>query len=159
MGRRIQASDDIGDAAWPYATMFLYGFFGRQSPGGRRYWFQSMVLGVLLGVSLVALTGEAPPLFPVQVWALVLPACALGMFAALARYLRGLDELSRSIQLKALAVGYGAAMVLGAALLGLLLSAPSGAFTGMHPLTWATPLLAAELIRCVALVVFARRFG
>jgi len=29
----------------------------------------------------------------------------------------------------------------------------------VHPLAWVAPLLAAEIIRGAALVVFARRFG
>ena len=138
---------------------FFFGFFGERSPGGRQYSWQSLVAGSLLGISLGALASDGTPLFPAQVWALLLPASAIGMVAALARYLRGLDELSRSIQLKALAVGYGAAIVLGAGFLGLVLAAPAGTLAGVHPLAWATPLVGAEVIRCAALVVVARRFG
>lgn len=159
MQGHMRVSSESVDASWPYATLFFFGFFGETSPGGRRYSWQSLVAGLMLGISLGALASESAPLFPAVVWATLLPASAIALFAALACYLRGLDELSRSIQLKALAVGYGAAIVLGSGVLGLVLAAPAGTLAGVHPLAWTIPLVGAEIIRCAALVVFARRFG
>jgi len=89
----------------------------------------------------------------------MLPASAAALALGVSRYLRGLDELSRSIQLQALAVGYGTAMILGMALVGLLLIAPAGTAAGWRHAVWLVPLFIAETARCVALVVFARRYG
>lgn len=159
MGRQAEATGRHGESGWPYASLLFFGMFGARSPGSLRLTAQSLLAGLVMGLSIAALTKDAPPLLPALAWALMLPASAAALALGVSRYLRGLDELSRSIQLQALAVGYGTAMILGMALVGLLLIAPAGTAAGWHPAVWLVPLFIAETARCVALVVFARRYG
>lgn len=159
MGRQADTITRQDESGWPYASLLLCGLFGIRSPGALAYSARSILAAVVMGLSLAAVTQESPPLLPAEAWALMLPASAAAIALAVFRYLRRLDELTRTIQLQALAVGYGTAVILGMALLGLLLIAPAGTAAGLHPTVWLVPLLVAETARGVALVVFARRYG
>ena len=135
------------DRDWPYTSLLGFGYFGQDSPGGKRLarettaWLALAVVAMVLG----------------GLWAYALPVSVLGVGWAYVRYLGGLDELSRTIQLKAFAVAYGAAMAIGAVLAALALASPDGG-PGVHPAVIFPTLVLAEGVRGVALVVQARRY-
>lgn len=141
---------------WPYASLLVFGFFGSDTPAGRRLVWRSNA-GIAVVVISVALLLRLSHLH----WALAagllgLPAGVAGIAWSYARYLSELDELSRMIQLRAFAFSYGAAMTIAAALLG-----PALLFSGPSPLSAAAVLpwlVWAEGCRGLALVVLARRY-
>ena len=135
------------DGDWPYASLLVFGYFGEDSPGGKRLARETTVW---LAVAVVAMVVGAP-------WAYGLPVSVVGIGWAYARYLRGLDELSRTIQLKAFAVAYGTAMAIGAVLTALALAWPEVG-QGVSLVAVFPVLVLAEGVRGVALVVEARRY-
>lgn len=135
------------DGDWPYRSLLVFGYFGRDSPGGKRFAWETTAWLVLAVVAMVA---RGP-------WAFGLPVAVVGIGWSYARYLGGLDELSRTIQLKAFAVAYGAAMTIGAVLAALALASPDGG-GGVSPIAVFPLLVLAEIVRGIALVVQARRY-
>lgn len=136
------------DGAWPYTSLLMFGYFGRGSPGGERLARETTVW---LALAVAAMVAAGP-------WAYALPVSVVGIGWSYARYLRGLDELSRMIQLKALAVSYGAAMTIGAVVAALALASPNVDQT-MSPAAVFPFLVLAEGVRGIALVIQARRYG
>jgi len=139
------ASATEGPAAWPYASMLIFGYFGADTPAGKRLARETSAALVLIVVAAV-LGG---------VWSMGIPAGVAAIGWSYARYLPQLDELSRSIQLRALAFSYGAAMTLGAAVLAVALAWPDAA---IGPAGSFVALVLAEPLRGVALVVLARKY-
>lgn len=135
------------DGDWPYTSLLMFGYFGQGSPGGKRLARETTVW-LALAVTAMAVAG---PL------AYALPVSVVGIGWSYARYLDGLDELSRTIQLKAFAAAYGAAMTIGAVLATLALAAPSVG-PGMSPAAVFPLLVLAEGVRGITLVVQARRY-
>ncbi len=151
---------DEGGSSWPYRSLLLAGYFGADAPAGRR--LRRRVWLALLGLPLVNLLPVAPGLQALRpmLWRLVLPVSLPSAVAvivwAYVRYLGELDELSRLIQLEALAFSYGAAMTLAALCAALdVVARPAGG--ALHGLTVFLVLMLAELLRGVVLVLRARR--
>lgn len=143
------------DAAWPYASLLLFGFFGSGSPEGRRLarWTTVATVGVLVGAGGLVLGGASSGPARLALGAL-LPGMVVLMAVAYVRYLAALDELARLIQLQAFAVAYGFAMLMAA---GLFALASVGEGPAVHG-AWAAGMVAvAEVVRGVALAFFARR--
>ena len=107
-GRR---DEDTG-ADWPYGTLLFFGFFGTDTPEGRRLAWRSSALLVVFVVCALGVRGGYDAFFPDALWVAGMPGSVVGLWWAYARYLGALDELSRAIQLRAFAAAYGAAMTL-----------------------------------------------
>lgn len=152
------SSDRSGDRpGWPYASLLLFGFFGVDTPEGRRLaWETSAGLALLL-VAAVALRSDPAFPLPELLWVVALPAGPVVIGWAYARYLAKLDELGRMIQLRAFAFSYGAVLTLAAAMIAVLLADPSLG-EAVAPSTFLAWLVAAELFRGLALVVLARTY-
>jgi hypothetical protein len=143
-------------APWPYASLFFFGFFGTDSPAGKRLaWRTTWGLGLfLLGAFLLA-----PQHTVTSVGGfLAMPGGVLLIGRAYRSYLRELDELSRTIQLEAFSLAFGAAMTLMAILMAVEMVAPPGTHLGPGTAPLATWLLLAEPFRGLALVIVARRY-
>jgi len=106
---------------------------------------------ILLSVSLQR---AVPQLFPSIALGLALPVGVAWIGWAAARYLSTLDELERTIQLKAYAFSYGSVVVFA----GALYSAALMTGVSSHPMVFLLVLAVGELVRGVALVAFARGF-
>ncbi len=99
------APDNDG-SKWPSSAMLGYGTFGRRTPAGRRYHFRTAValIAMLVLASAVALLGLRFP--DNRLWLVVLSLIPGAAFSYIAwefrRYILGLDELARRIQLEAI---------------------------------------------------------
>jgi len=147
-----QVSDE---SAWPYASLFLFGFFDANTPGGRQLiWRTSSALGLFL-ISFLGLRGVFGLHIPQLFWVLAMPAAVCIIGWAYVMYLRTLDELSRRIQLEAFALAYGAVMVIffGAVAFSLRHLDHSVALSDLMFL-----IIGAEPIRGAALVYLARNY-
>jgi hypothetical protein len=93
----------------------------REKTALRRY---AVELGIAVGLFLVLLLVPAQLVFPdggpawALIWALLPMIPAIGVVAAVARYIRRVDELQRRVVLESLSVGFAVGMVtaLGCAL-------------------------------------------
>lgn len=142
------------NAGWPYASLLLFGFFGAGTPEGKRLARRTFGFLIVYVVCALGLAGGYDGPFPDLLWLAGAPGAAVGVWWAYARYLGELDELSRAIQLKALAFAYGAAMTLMVTALAVSWLRP-GAET---PETLILLPLLAEGFRGVALVYLARQY-
>lgn len=146
--------DEDTRADWPYGTLFFFGFFGTETPEGRRLAWQSSALLVFFLVCVLGLRDGYGRAFPDVLWVVGIPGSVVGLWWAYARYLGALDELSRAIQLKAFAVAYGAVMTLVAGALAVAWIDPAPAVPEHLVLL---PVFA-EGFRGLALAVLARRY-
>lgn len=140
---------------WPYTSLLIFGFFGTDTMEGKRLAWRTTLFMVLFVVSVIGLGGGYSGPFPDLLWLAGMPGAVVGIWWSYGRYLGALDELSRSIQLRAFGVAYGAAMTLMA--LGMAV-----AWTLPEPASPASLLglpVFAELARGFALAHFARRYG
>lgn len=144
------------DSAWPYASLLFFGFFGSDTPAGRRLAWRSTVALLVFGVAAVALGGSFAQPVPDIVWVLAIPGAVLAIGWSYARYLASLDELSRLIQLKACAFSYGAAMVVAFGLVALGMADTGGAAVAGRFL-WLIAFV--EILRGLALVRLARTYA
>jgi hypothetical protein len=133
--------------------LLLFGFFGTDTPAGKRLARRTTAGLVLFLISGVALGGEGD-LIPKWIWVACVPLSVAGIAVAYGIYLRQLDELSRLIQLKAFAFAYGAIMTVALGLSAVVLTRPSLA----HPALLLGGLVVIEGLRGLALVVLARRY-
>lgn len=158
MDRQPESSADrngVGEGAdWPYASLMLFGFFGTDTPEGKRLAWRTAAALVLFVVSALGLADGFHSPFPDVLWVLGLPGSVLAIGWAYGRYLGALDELNRTIQLKAFVFAYGAAMTLMAIGVTVALIAPTSA----SPKRLLLLPVFAELFRGVALAVLARRY-
>lgn len=148
----------VESPAWPYASLFIFGFFGTGSPGGKRLaWRTSGALALVL-VGMV-LTGAPSPAVALA-GAAVIPVGVLGIAISYTSYLRELDELSRLIQLEAFALSYLAGGVIVGILGGISLAFPElwGFSTWGGPVAPVFWIILAEPFRGLALVLRARRY-
>ncbi len=108
------------NSRWPATPILVYGTFGARTPEGRRYHFRcgaallSMVACMLLGTLL----RHVAPGGPLKVAIALVPGATCAYIAwEFRRYLSGLDELARRIQLESIAwtylSGLAFAMLLG----------------------------------------------
>ncbi len=151
---------DEGGSAWPYRSLLLAGYFGADVPAGKR--LRRRVWLALLALPLVNLLPFVPGLEALRptLWRVVLtgslPSTVVVIVWAHVRDLGEIDELSRLIQLEALAFSYGAVMTLAALCAALdIVARPLGG--AVHGMTVFLVLLVAELLRGVVLVLRARR--
>jgi hypothetical protein len=108
-----EPTDETNDeSSWPYASLLLFGFFGHNSPGGRKLSWRTGGALVLFLVAAMGIQGALGPIIPQPVWITLVPVSILAIAAAYVVYLRGLDELNRRIQLEAFALAYAATMVI-----------------------------------------------
>lgn len=142
-----------GSVEWPYSSLLLFGFFGTDTPAGRKLARRTTAGLVLLIIAGLALGSEREPI-PRWVWVTSVPVAVAGIALAHARYLGQLDELSRLIQLKAFAFAYAVVMVLAMGLSAVVLTRPSM----VHPALLLGGLIVVEALRGLALVVLARRY-
>ena len=142
------------DAEWPYASLLILGYFGADTPAGKRLARRTTGFLLVFVVSMLGLRDGFEQLFPDLLWLLGLPFSVLGIWWAYARYMPTLDELSRVIQLRSFAVAYGAAMVLLAVGLAVAWINP----TPRVPWQLLALPVFAEGARGMALAHFARRY-
>lgn len=149
--KRVDGDDK---AEWPYASLLLFGFFGAHTPAGKRLVRETaMALFLIVGSMVLVRTGvRAAGLLG----AVMLPGAVAWIGWAYARYLRALDELGRTMQLKAFAFSYGVAMTLAAAVAGL--GTAGYPASGIEPMAFLVILVLTEPIRGLALAVLARRY-
>ena len=149
--RSVETNDE--GAEWPYASLVLFGHFGASTPEGKRVAWRSTAFLALLVASALALRDGYQTPFPDLLWLLGIPGAAAGMWWSYARYLGALDELARTLQLRAFAFAYGAAMTLMT--VGLALASVTPAPEVSRGLL-ALPVLA-EPLRGAVLVYLARK--
>lgn len=149
---------DEGDD-WPYASILILGYFGSDSRAGKRLVLEASAALLLLVISAAALAGGFPgPGHPIQwLFAAALPLSVASIVWSYARYMSSLDELGRTMQLKAFAFSYGVVMTLAAAMVGLAM-VTSGGSGGEYPASYLWFLVAAEPVRAYALFVLARKY-
>ena len=145
-------TDEPGD--WPYASLVIFGFFGTDTPEGKRLARRTTAFLALLVVGGIGLRDGYRTPFPDLLWLICIPGSAVGMWWSYTRYLRALDELRRTIQLKAFAFAYGAALTLMVTGLGVALIDPTPQVPRQ---LLALPVLA-ELFRGAALAYLARHY-
>jgi hypothetical protein len=137
-------------ATWPWASILLVGTFGRQSTGARRYHRRTfLALGgfLILFPVLMALAslGDAPAA------RFLAPLLGGALFAfvgrELWRYVSGLDEMERTLQLEAMSLTY---------LIGMPVFVTAH-FAGVASAwSWHFPPLAYILLDIVRAIVLAR---
>lgn len=151
MRDEMKDTQQPGDSSWPYASMIGFGYFGANTPEGRRLAVRTLAALAVVCAGLVGLS----PQFPLAVRLLSSVGLVGGvafMFRENVVYVRGLDELSQMLQVQAMAVAYGAVWTIVAVLYAtsLLLGPLSGP-------VWLVGLVLAEPIRGYALARLARR--
>jgi len=96
---------------WPYGSLLLMGFFGTDSPAGRKLAIRSLLTVILfiagfLGVHLF----ETAAFIYMSV--VLMPLSIMLIVYSYVIYLKSLDTLERLIQMTAFAASYGAALVI-----------------------------------------------
>ncbi len=149
-------NDPIEDPAeWPYTTLLLFGYFGQNTPAGKRLSRRTNAFMALFVVCMFTSGArDGYHALPDLLWVLGIPASVIGIWWAYSRYLRSLDELSQMLQLKAFAFGYGAAMTLMAVGLAVAWIAP----TPRAPRELLVLPVFAEVFRGLALAHLARQY-
>jgi hypothetical protein len=105
--------DDLNKTThWPYASLFFFGYFGKNSPGGKTLFIRNTIGALLCVVGLLLSPVVEKPLLVIPVLTLV-PVSVLIIMWAYKEYLAQLDELSRMIQYESFAFSYGMAMAIG----------------------------------------------
>lgn len=151
------AFKDNGDSTvqWPWTSMLLLGTFGRHTSGSRRYHVRTVIALAVLTAGMLLAPGVGATLDPRHArW---IPALLFGTtFSVIAyelwRYVAGLDELSRTLQLEAMAITY---------LIGLPLFMTSHGISMAVSWSWHLPALAylaLDLLRGLVVVLLARRY-
>ncbi len=102
---------------WPYASLFFFGYFGKNSPGGRTLFIRNTIGALLCAFGIILSPVFENPFFVIPVLTLI-PASVLIIMWAYKEYLAQLDELSRMIQYESFAFAYGMAMAIGLTLYG-----------------------------------------
>jgi hypothetical protein len=102
-------------AEWPFSSMLLIGTFGHShTPASRRYHLEAaiavaiLLVGALIANALAPALGIRPMLFR----GILASTVFVFLGAALWRYVGSLDELSRRLQLEAMAISYICAIAL-----------------------------------------------
>lgn len=142
----------LNDSRWPWASILLIGTFGSADPASRRYhWRCGIALGIWI-LGLLSLTALATRLG--NPWApAILTAGVFGYIGfELWRLVGGLDELSRKLQLEAMAIAY----LIG---LPIFVSAPFvAAATGWSWQLPAAAYIGLDVIRGAVLAMRARKY-
>jgi hypothetical protein len=96
---------------WPYGSLLLIGFFGTNSPDGRKLAVRSFLSLFLFIVGFAGVHFfETAALTYVS--AILMPLSILLIVYSYVLYLKSLDTLERLIQLTAFAASYGAVLVI-----------------------------------------------
>jgi hypothetical protein len=135
---------------WPYASLFFFGYFGKNSPGGRTLYIRSTIGTLLCALGIILSPIFESPFFFIPALTLV-PVSVLIIMWAYKEYLSELDELSKMIQYEAFAFAYGMAMAIG-----LTLYAAGFTFDTVYP---AVFILFAEFLRGLALTRIAKKYS
>ena len=140
---------DNNYSEWPYRSLILFGFFGPDSPQGKRLLILS-TLGLLLFIIGFVGTQILESMMWQYVSAVQIPTSALIVIYANTSYIKSLDSLEKLIQLTAFAAAYGAAIFIGFTIFAL------NSVTGFYisPL-W---LLLAEPLRGMILFFTSRKY-
>ena len=107
--QRVDPDDD--GSSWPYLDMLGFGYFGSDTPSGRRHRNRSFAWLAVFLVAAVALAPTSLPWAARVICAVAVPLAWVGIVWSNVRYFSELDELSRLIQLEAAALSYGAVIV------------------------------------------------
>ena len=157
-------------ASWPYGAMLGMGYFGSDTPEGRRHRNRCVAwLGVFI-ITSIALSAHSLPSLIRLACAVAVPLSWAGIVWSNVRYVSELDELNRLIMLEAAALAYGMVIVLAAAWYALWqLGIIAALVVGLHadarhgsaylPILVFPVILLAELLRAVTLVLLARSRG
>jgi hypothetical protein len=151
--RDERVSEREDSATWPYTSILVFGFFGADTPAGRRLaWRTTFALAAFLMFS-VGVHDAVLPAVPAAFWVVGLAVSVVGIGLSYWLYLRALDELSQLLQLKAFAFAYGCVMVIAATLFGASIALTDA----LRPQHWLALLVIAEPLRGAALAYLARR--
>jgi hypothetical protein len=112
------SNQDKEHSEWPYGSLLLIGFFGTNSPDGRKLAVRSFLTLLLFiaGFAGVHLFENAALTY---VSAALMPLSILLIVYSYVLYLKSLDTLERLIQLTAFAATYGAVLVLAISIYAL----------------------------------------
>jgi hypothetical protein len=146
--------NSLDQAPWPYASLLLFGIFGTDSPEGKRYLRRTTIALLLAGVG--ARTLHSPAFATRSIGATAIIGGVFAISWAFVRYMSELDELSRRIQLEALAIAYGCVMML--AFIWFALVSVGSQATAVSPAQAVGWLLMAEPLRGIALIHVAKRY-
>ena len=146
-----QESNKLNDSSpWPYSSLFLFGYFGKESPGGKTLFNRNMIGALLCAFGIILSPVVEHPLLVIPVITLI-PSSVLLIMWAYKEYLLQLDELSRMIQYESFAFAYGIAMAIG-----LTLYSIGFPFNTTFPAIW---ILFAEGLRGLALTRIAKKYA
>ena len=138
------------NSTWPYSSLLLFGYFGKQAPGGRTLALRTTIAFIIFVTGFIAMD-LVENKFVEFLLANTTPLAVLIIMWAYKEYLAGLDELSRTIQYKAFAISYGTSMLFAMTLTTM------GFFIGTVFLpVW---VIFAECVRGIALAVIARGYA
>ena len=150
MEKLMNQVKQTSNSTWPYSSLLLFGYFGKQAPGGRTLAVRNTIALVIFFVGVYLITITQNPLFKLALIT-TSPLAVVIIMWAYKEYLAGLDELSRRIQYEAFAFSYGAAIAIALT----LFTASIYLETLLLPL-W---VIVAEALRGVALVFIARKYA
>jgi hypothetical protein len=133
---------------WPYSSLLFLGYFGPNYPGGRALAFRATLalIAFVIGVLMIQAGGG---LIVHAIGGLMVVGSITALVYSNARYLSGLDELSRRIQLEAFSWTYAVAFFV----MAMLLVVGRGTLS-MNPLF----LVFLEPVRGAVLVLVARKY-
>lgn len=102
---------DKKHSEWPYGSLLIMGFFGVDSPEGKKLSIRSLLAVVFFIAGFIgAQFFESAPL--IYFSAALMPLSVLFVVYSYVFYLKSLDTLERLIQLTAFAASYGAVLVI-----------------------------------------------
>ena len=146
-----------GNSKWPAFTMMFVGTFGSRTPAGRRYHRQCWIAFMILSFVVFTLLVLPKDWIPDQARRLLMALLPGGAFTYIAwafnRYLQGLDELARRLQLEAIARTYLIGIAVAALLGGFALAYNWGQWF-LNPIWFIT----LEPVRGAALYWMSRRY-
>lgn len=144
-----EQTNKANNTHWPYTSLLLFGYFGKDSPGGKTLFIRSTIGVFLCAIGIVFSAVFENPMLVIPTLTLI-PVSVLIIMWAYKEYLAQLDELSRTIQYESLAFAYGIAMVIG-----LTLHAFGVQFDTPFSPIW---ILFAEGLRGFALTRIAKKY-
>ncbi len=138
---------------WPYSSLLFFGYFGKNSPGGKRLFWRTWIsiLVFFVGMFMIEVLDQSSHIM-LQIAAVsFIPTAIFIVMWAYREYLNELDELSQMIQYKAFAFSYGLAMAIA-----VTLYATNFQFGIYLPALW---VIFAEILRGVALTRIAKSYA
>lgn len=102
---------DKKNSEWPYGSLLIMGFFGIDSPKGKKLTIRSLLTVLLFSAGFIG-AHLFESAFLIYISVTLMPISILLIIYSYVVYVKSLDTLERLIQLTAFAVSYGAVLVI-----------------------------------------------